>query len=44
MINFVVLQPYGFELPPEYIVPSGEETWEGFKVLLDELVAISAEG
>ena len=27
---------YGFILPPEQIIPSGEEYWEGFKAMVKE--------
>jgi len=27
---------YGFVLPPEQIIPSGEEFWEGFKAMVQE--------
>ena len=37
--QYFTVQNYGFELPPEYIIPSGLETWEGFKVVLDEVIA-----
>jgi len=30
-------QGYEFTLPPRFIKPSGAETWEGFKVILNEL-------
>uniref|UniRef100_A0A7S1XQ31 Peptidase M14 domain-containing protein n=1 Tax=Phaeomonas parva TaxID=124430 RepID=A0A7S1XQ31_9STRA len=30
---------YGFTLPPEYIVPSGEETFEGVKALAKYVAA-----
>ncbi|XP_059087281.1 carboxypeptidase B-like [Tigriopus californicus] len=31
-------QGYGFVLPPQQIVPSGEETWAAIKVLLDKVL------
>ncbi|EPZ32777.1 Peptidase M14, carboxypeptidase A domain-containing protein [Rozella allomycis CSF55] len=32
---------YGFMLPPEYIVPSGKETFAGLKAMLNEIVKLS---
>ena len=32
---------YGFILPPEQIIPSGEELWAAFRVIFAKLVALS---
>ena len=29
---------YGRELPPEFIIPSGEEVWAAFRVFFDKLL------
>eukprot|EP00094_Tigriopus_californicus_P011301 TCALIF_10908-PA protein Name:"Similar to Carboxypeptidase B (Astacus astacus)" AED:0.19 eAED:0.19 QI:25/0.85/0.75/1/1/1/8/52/400 len=29
---------FGFVLPPEYIIPSGEEVWAAWKVMLDKIM------
>lgn len=29
----------GFVLPPNHIVPAGEETWAGISVVADEVIA-----
>jgi len=34
---------YGFELPKEQIIPSGEEMWAGFEVVIDRVQQTIAE-
>jgi len=30
---------YGFVLPPEQIIPSGEEMWAGFETVVNKVLA-----
>merc|ERR1712241_8104 len=34
---------YGFELPRDQIIPSGEEMWAGFEVVINKLISVSEE-
>lgn len=34
---------YGFRLPPEQIIPSGEELWAAFKVQFEKMIEISKQ-
>lgn len=34
---------YGFELPPEQIIPSGEELFAGMRVVFEKLIADAAK-
>ncbi len=34
-------QGHGFELPPEQIIPSGEEMWNAYKVCFDKVIEVS---
>ena len=31
---------YGFLLPPEQIIPSGEEMWAGFEVVIKKILSL----
>ena len=31
---------YGFVLPPEQIIPSGEEMWAGFEVVIKKILSL----
>jgi hypothetical protein len=37
----VFLFRYGFVLPPGQIIPSGEEMWAGFEVVIKKLIEVS---
>jgi hypothetical protein len=32
---------YGFVLPPNQIIPSGEEMWAGFEVVIKKIIEVS---
>jgi hypothetical protein len=34
-------QGHGFELPPDQIIPSGEEMWAAYMVCLDKVIEVS---
>merc|ERR1711978_175977 len=34
-------QGFGFQLPPIYIIPSGEEMWEAYKVCFNKVLEVS---
>ena len=34
---------HGFVLPADQIIPSGEELWAAFKVMLDKMIEVSTE-
>ncbi len=36
----VFFQGYGFELPADQIIPSGEEMWAAYEVILDKLITL----
>ena len=31
---------YGFVLPPDQIIPSGEEMWAGFEVVIKKILSL----
>ena len=37
----VFVYRYGFVLPPNQIIPSGEEMWAGFEVVIKKLIEVS---